>query len=92
MSNRWSANVSYSYNDAPVHYDSPASYEDPTNIDKLNGGQFAEESTSSGLGNVFVNAKWIFRMSGLLQHAPVGHQRVGLLQRPQRLPVHPDRS
>ncbi len=65
MSSRWSANISYAYNDAPVHYDSPASYEDPTNIDKLNGGQFAEESTSSGLGNVFVNAKWIFRMSGL---------------------------
>jgi hypothetical protein len=65
MSSRWSANVSYAYNDAPVHYDSAAAYEDPTNIDKLNGGQFAEESTSSGLGNVFVNAKWIFRLSGL---------------------------
>jgi hypothetical protein len=65
MANRWSANVSYAYNDAPVHYDSPASYEDPTNIDMLNGGQFAEESASSGLGNVFVNAKWIFRASGV---------------------------
>ena len=65
MSNRWSANISYAYNDAPVHYDSAAAYEDPTNIDKLNGGQFAEESTSSGLGNVFVNAKWIFRASGI---------------------------
>jgi hypothetical protein len=48
-----------------VHYDSPAAYQDPTNIDKYNGGQFAEESTSSGLGNVFVNAKWIFRLSGI---------------------------
>ena len=65
MSNRWSANVSYSHNDAPMHYDSAASYEDPTNIANLNGGQFAEESTSSGLGNVFVNATWIFRASGL---------------------------
>jgi hypothetical protein len=64
MANRWTANASYSYNDAPVHYDSAAAYEDPTNIDKFNGGQFAEESTSSGLGNVFVNAKWIFRVSG----------------------------
>ena len=65
MSSRWSANVSYAYNDAPVRYDSSAAYEDPTNIDNLNNGQFAEESTSSGLGNVFVNAKWIFRASGL---------------------------
>jgi hypothetical protein len=65
MANRWTANASYSYNDAPVHYDSPAAYQDPTNIDKLNGGQYAPESTSSGLGNVFVNAKWIFRISGL---------------------------
>jgi hypothetical protein len=65
MSNNWSMNVSYAYNNAPVHYDSPAAYQDPTNIDKYNGGQFAEESTSSGLGNVFVNAKWIFRLSGI---------------------------
>ena len=65
MANRWTANISYAYNDAPVHYGSSAAYEDPTNIENLNGGQFAEESTSSGLGNVFVNAKWIFRASGL---------------------------
>jgi len=65
MSHRWSANVSYSYNDAPVNYDSAAAYEDPTNIDKFNGGQYAPESVSSGLGNIFVNAKWIFRASGL---------------------------
>jgi hypothetical protein len=71
MSNRWSANASYSHNDAPVHYDSAAAWEDPTNIDKFNGAQFAEESTSSGLGNVFVNAKWIFRVSGVVQ-APFG--------------------
>ena len=65
MSNRWSANISYAYNNAPVHYDSAAAYEDPTNIANLSGGQFAEESTSSGLGNVFVNATWIFRASGI---------------------------
>ena len=39
---------------------------------------------------MFVNAKWIFRASGVYTDAPVGHQRVGLLQRPQRLPVHPE--
>jgi hypothetical protein len=65
MANRWSANISYSYNDAPQYYDSARAYEDPTNIDRLNGGEYAPESTSSGLGNVFVNAKWIFRLSGV---------------------------
>ncbi len=67
MSKRWMMNGSYSYNDAPVHYDSAASYQDPTNIEWFNGGQYAEESTSSGLGNVFVNAKWLFRASGVYQ-------------------------
>jgi len=64
MSKGWQMNASYSYNNAKVHYDSPASYEDPTNVENLNGGQYAPESVSSGLGNVFVNAKWIFRLSG----------------------------
>jgi hypothetical protein len=65
LSKSWLANAGFSYNDSPAHYDSARSYEDPTNIqESFNGGQFAEESTSSGLGNVFVNAKWIFRLSG----------------------------
>lgn len=63
MSNRWMMNASFSYNDARARYTSE-SYVDPTNIDMANGAQFAEESTSSGLDNVFVNAKWIFRASG----------------------------
>jgi hypothetical protein len=65
MSKNWMMNTSFAYNNAPVHYDSSAAYRDPTNINtSLNGGQWAEESTSSGLGNVFVNNKWIFRLSG----------------------------
>jgi hypothetical protein len=64
MSKNWMMNGGFSYNNAPEHYDSPASYQDPTNIEWFNGGQYSPESTSSGLGNVFVNAKWIFRLSG----------------------------
>ena len=38
---------------------------DPTNMEtSMNGGQYAPESTSSGLGNVFINARWIFRVNG----------------------------
>lgn len=64
LSKGWMLNASFSYNDARVHYDSPRAYEDPTNVENLNDGQYAPESTSTGLGNVFVNATWIFRVSG----------------------------
>ncbi|MFB3855112.1 MAG: carboxypeptidase regulatory-like domain-containing protein [Vicinamibacterales bacterium] len=67
LSKGWLMNASFSYNDAKEHYDSPAAYQDPTNIDKFNTGQYAPESTSSGLGNVFVNARWLFRVSGVYQ-------------------------
>lgn len=72
MSKNWMANGSFSFNSAPQHYTTPWSYGttnaivhlDPTNIATFDGGQFAEESTTSGLDNVFVNARWIFRASG----------------------------
>jgi hypothetical protein len=64
-SDRWMGSISYAYNDAVEHYDSPASYEDPTNIDKLDGGQFAPESGGSGIDNVFTNAKWLVKASGM---------------------------
>ena len=71
FSNRWQVNGSFSYNDAPMTFESPKGYtynsttSDPTNIEEsLNGGQYAPESTSSGLGNVFVNATWLGRLTG----------------------------
>ena len=67
MTKGWMMNAGFSYNDARAHYDSPRAYEDPSNIENLDNAQFAPESTSSGLGNVFVNAKWIFRVSGSYQ-------------------------
>jgi hypothetical protein len=61
-------NASVSYNDARVHYDSPRAYEDPTNIEQLNGAQYAPQYaadiSSARVGNTLVNAKWIFRVSG----------------------------
>ncbi len=65
MSSNWTMNSSFSYNNAPVHYDSANAYEDPTNVQNLNGGQYAPQSTTSGIANVYVNAKWIFRVSGV---------------------------
>jgi outer membrane receptor protein involved in Fe transport len=69
-SKRWYANASYAYNSAVDHYDSlrgvtsnnPVT--DPTNFDKLNGHQWAAESSGSGVSNVWVNAKWVARATG----------------------------
>ena len=88
MSHNWMMNGGFSYNNAPVHYDSPAAYEDPTNIDQQNGGQYAPESTSSGLGNVFVNARWIFRLSGAYTLPWYRDRRGRVLQLAPGLSVH----
>jgi hypothetical protein len=64
MSNRWSANGSFAYNNAIDHWDSGAAYEDPTNIAQQNGFQYAPESGGSGLDSIFTNAKWLVKMSG----------------------------
>ncbi|MCX6544848.1 MAG: carboxypeptidase-like regulatory domain-containing protein [Acidobacteria bacterium] len=63
MSNRWMANASFSYSNTPQHY--PAgSYQDPTNIANLDGGQYAPQTSGSGLDNVFLNSAWLLRASG----------------------------
>jgi hypothetical protein len=60
-SNHWQASASYAYNDAKDYWDSANAYEDPTNIERSNGFQYAPESGGSGIGNVFVNSKWLFK-------------------------------
>lgn len=63
--NRWSANASFAFNDAKDFWDSGSAYEDPTNIDKLHGFEFAPESGGSGIDSVFTNAKWLVKASGM---------------------------
>jgi Carboxypeptidase regulatory-like domain/TonB-dependent Receptor Plug Domain len=72
-SNRWRADVSYSFNSAVDTWDSPNAYEDPT-CRSSNAGvganlcpgsmQYAPESSGSGLDNVFNNARWLVKTSG----------------------------
>ncbi len=45
--------------------------EDPTNRGIRDGFQYDYLTGGSGIGNVFVNAKWLFKLSGLYQ-APFG--------------------
>jgi len=64
-SNRWMMAASYAYNNGKQYYDSPASYEDPTNIEFYDNAQYAPESTTSGIDNVFINATWLFKLNGM---------------------------
>jgi hypothetical protein len=77
MSHGWMMNSSFSYNDTKVHFGgfpgsqpsitSTAITEDPTNRDKRDGAQYDYLTSGSGIGNVYVNAKWLFKASGLYE-------------------------
>ena len=72
MSHRWLMNTSFAYNSTIVNNGFAGAFantisEDPTNRDQRNGGQYDYVTTGSGIGNVYVNAKWLFKLSGLYQ-------------------------
>jgi hypothetical protein len=81
MANRWMMNSSFSYNDTKVNFGgfpgsqpstaAAAITEDPTNRDQRNGHQYDYLTIGSGIGNVYINAKWLAKVSGLYQ-APFG--------------------
>ena len=66
MSHHWMMNTSFSYNSAIEHYE-PGSFVNPNNIDKRDGYQYDYATSGSGIGNVFVNSKYLFKLSGLYQ-------------------------
>jgi hypothetical protein len=85
LSNRWLMNTSFSYNSTVVNFNEfpgaanqssgtsgtiPIS-EDPTNRAQREGGQYDYLTSGSGIGNIYVNAKWLFKLSGMYQ-APAG--------------------
>jgi Carboxypeptidase regulatory-like domain len=81
MSNRWMMNTSFTYNSTDVRFGSfPGAanqetgtsgtipiQEDPTNRAVRDGGQYDYLTSGSGIGNVYVNAKWLFKLSGVYQ-------------------------
>ncbi len=67
MSNRWMVSSSFSYNNAKQYYESDRAYTDPTNIENLHNAQYAPESTGSGIDNVYINAKWLYKLAGVYQ-------------------------
>ena len=76
MAHHWLMNSSFAYNDAVVHNGFAGAgantvSEDPTNLAARNGFQYDPLTGGSGLGNVYVNAKWLFKLSGMYE-APYG--------------------
>jgi hypothetical protein len=73
LSNGWMMQTSFGYNSTVVNngfagaFANTALQEDPTNLANRNGFQYDYLSAGSGLGNVYVNAKWLFKVSGMYQ-------------------------
>jgi hypothetical protein len=66
MANHWMMNTSFSYNSTIQHY-GDGSFQSPNNIAVRDGFQYDYGTSGSGIGNVFVNAKWLFKLSGMYQ-------------------------
>jgi hypothetical protein len=70
MANHWMMNTSFSFNSTVVNNGFAGAAantipEDPTNRATRDGFQYDYLTAGSGLGNVYVNAKWLFKLSGL---------------------------
>jgi hypothetical protein len=79
LSHNWLMNTSFAYNSTLVNFgefpgsirstatNSSVIVEDPTNRDTRGGQQYDYPSAGSGIGNIYVNAKWLFKVSGMYQ-------------------------
>jgi hypothetical protein len=67
MSNHWMMNTSFTYNSTIVNYGDSNAFQDPTNISNRDGYQYDYLTSGSGLGNVYVNTKWLYKLSGMYQ-------------------------
>jgi hypothetical protein len=81
LANHWMMNASFAYNSTKVDYgDFPGSQpsitsanitEDPSNRNQRQGYEYDYLTSGSGIGNVYVNSKWLFKVSGLYE-LPLG--------------------
>jgi hypothetical protein len=83
LANHWLMNTSFAYNSTIVNFSdftgsilatsstSATLIEDPTNRLNRDGQQYDYPTSGSGIGNVWVNSKWLFKVSGMYQ-APLG--------------------
>jgi carboxypeptidase family protein/TonB-dependent receptor-like protein len=77
LSNHWLMNTSFAYNSTIVNFNdflgsitsttASTLVTDPTNRDKRDGAQYDYPTSGSGIGNVYINSKWLFKLSGMYQ-------------------------
>jgi Carboxypeptidase regulatory-like domain/TonB-dependent Receptor Plug Domain len=77
LANRWMMNTSFAYNATKVNYGSfPGGQpsiaaatitEDPSNRQFREGYEYDYLTAGSGIGNIYVNSKWLFKVSGLYE-------------------------
>ena len=77
LANHWMMNTSFAYNATKVNYGSfPGGQpsiaaatitEDPSNRESREGYEYDYLTAGSGIGNVYVNSKWLFKVSGLYE-------------------------
>ena len=65
LSNRWMMDASFTYSDWKFFY--KGDYTNPTNIDFYDGGVVAPQSGGSGYRGIYVNSRWMAKLSGLYQ-------------------------
>jgi len=66
LSNKWMADASFTYQDYTSSMDKSEHF-NQNNFDFFNGGVVADESGGSGYTGIFVNSRWMFKLSGLYQ-------------------------
>ena len=66
LSNKWMADASFTYSDWTSQQDASEHF-NLNNFDFYNGGVVAPQSGGSGYAGIFVNSRWMFKLSGLYQ-------------------------
>jgi len=65
LSNGWMLDGSFTYSSWTSHYE--GEYTDPTYVPYYDGGVVAPESGGSGIRGIYVNSRWMAKLSGLYQ-------------------------
>jgi hypothetical protein len=66
LAHRWMMDGSFTWNSTVQNYGAGA-YQNPNNIAVRNGYQYDYATSGSGIGNVFINTKWLAKVSGMYQ-------------------------
>ena len=75
LSNKWMLDASATYSSWTRHYE--GDYINPTNVPFYDGGVVAPQSGGSGVRGIYVNSRWMVKISGLYQ-LPYGFNVAGV--------------